>query len=371
MSVLTIVILIFSVLGAVDWLIGNKIGVGKEFERAFSLFAPMALSMLGMLVIAPAIGVWLTPVFNGFYNIFRIDPSIIPASLLANDMGGMTVAQGICKNEQIGNYNAFVVSSMMGCLISFTLPFSLGLVKKEQHNELFTGLLCGIATIPMGCFVGGLICGISPISLLIDLLPLIILGVIIAFALVFFKKICIKCFSVFGWFMRILSIVGLVCAIFTFLTELKISESFDTFKNAAFVCANACVTLSGALPFMFLVTKLLNKPLERLSSKIGINGVSAVSLLGSLVTNASTFGMMDKMDKKGTVLNSAFAVSASFVFGSHLAFTMVYDNSYVLPMIVGKIVSGVCAVALALLIYRGGENGSRRIKKKDAVQNKT
>ena len=48
MNVLTIVILAFSILGAFDWIIGNKIGVGKEFERAFSLFAPMALSTLGM-----------------------------------------------------------------------------------------------------------------------------------------------------------------------------------------------------------------------------------------------------------------------------------------------------------------------------------
>ena len=91
MKFLTIVILCFSILGAFDWLIGNKIGVGKEFERAFSLFAPMALSILGMIVIAPALGVWLNPLFKGFYKVFKIDPSIIPASLLANDMGGMAL----------------------------------------------------------------------------------------------------------------------------------------------------------------------------------------------------------------------------------------------------------------------------------------
>ena len=58
------------------------------------------------------------------------------------------------------------------------------------------------------------------------------------------------------------------------------------------------------------------------------------------------------MNKKGVVLNSAFAVSASFALGSHLAFTMAFDKVYVLPMIIGKIVSGVCAVVLALLIYK-------------------
>ena len=352
MSVITIVILIFSLFGAVDFIIGNKIGVGKEFEKAFSLFCPMALSMLGMIVIAPAIGVWLTPVFEGFYNMFGIDPSIIPASLFANDMGGMQLAQSVCKLETIGNYNAFVISSMMGCVISFTIPFSLGVVKQSQHKELFFGLLCGIVTVPIGSFVAGLICKINPIALLMNLLPLIIISVIIGVALVFFPKICIKCFTIFGYFMKILAIIGLACAIFTFLTKIKISSHFDTLENAAFICVNACVTLSGALPLMFIVAKLLNKPLNKLGSKIGINGVSALSFLGNLVTNASTFGVMDKMDKKGAVLNSAFAVSAAFVFGGHLAFTMAFDNSFVAPMIVGKLVSGVCAVILALLLYK-------------------
>ena len=80
--------------------------------------------------------------------------------------------------------------------------------------------------------------------------------------------------------------------------------------------------------------------------------VAAISFLGTLVTNASTFGVSDKMDKKGLVLNSAFAVSASFVFGSHLAFTMAFDNTYILPMIIGKLISGVCAVILAFLLYK-------------------
>ena len=352
MNVISIVVLIFSLLGAVDFIIGNKIGVAKEFEKAFSLFCPMALSMIGMLVLAPAIGVWLTPMFEGFYNLLGLDPSIIPASLFANDMGGAPLAQTINKSAEIGNYNAFIVSSMMGCVISFTIPFSLGMVKKEQHKELFFGLLCGIITVPIGSFVAGLMCKINVLVLLLNLLPLIVLAVIIGAALIYVPKICIKCFSAFGFFMKTLAIVGLALAVFTFLTKIKVSEHFDTLENAAAVCVNACVTLSGALPFMCIVSKLLNKPLNALGSKLGINGISALAFLGSIVTNASTFGIMDKMDKKGVVLNSAFAVSASFALGSHLAYTMAFDKSYVLPMIVAKLVSGICAVVLALLLYK-------------------
>ena len=352
MSAISIFVLIFSLLGAIDFLIGNKFGIGEEFKRAFSLFCPMALSMLGMLVVAPAIGVWLAPVFDGFYQIFKIDPSVIPASLFANDMGGMTLAQSICITEEIGDFNAFVVSSMLGCVISFTIPFSLGLVKAEQHKELFFGLICGIATVPVGSIVAGLICGIGFFTLLFNLLPLILLCGGIGAALILAPKRCIKIFKGFGTFMKWLGIAGLLISIFTFLTKITISPHFDTFENGAFICANACVTLSGMLPAMFIISKLLDKPLNLMGKRLGINTVSALALLGSLVTNASSFGVAEKMDKKGLVLNSAFAVSASFVFGSHMAFTMAFDQSYILPMIVGKIVSGLAAVALALLIYK-------------------
>ncbi len=361
MNAITVVVLAFSVFGAIDCIIGNKIGVGKEFEKAFSLFCPMALTMLGMIVIAPAIGVWLTPLFEGFYKLFGIDPSIIPASLFANDMGGMTLSEAVCKTKDIGYYNAFIISSMMGCVISYTVPFSLGIVKKEQHKELFFGLLCGVVTVPIGSFVSGLILKINPLLLLLDLLPLIVIAISVGLMLVFIPKICIKCFSCFGFFMKLLAIVGLVCAIFTFLTKMEISPHFDTFENAALICANACVTLSGALPFMFIVSKLLSKPLGKMGSRIGVDGVSALAFLGSLVTNASTFGMMEKMNKRGVVLNAAFAVSASFTFGSHLAFTMAFDSSYVLPMMVGKIISGVFAVLLAFFVYKGDERESEKI----------
>ena len=357
MNAIAITVLIFSVIGAADYLLGNKLGVGEEFKKAFALFCPMALSMLGMIVIAPAIGVWLMPAFEGFYRLLGIDPSIIPASLFANDMGGMQLAQSVCKAESIGAYNAFVISSMMGCVISFTIPFSIGMVKKEQHRDMFFGFLCGIITIPVGSLAAGLMCRIPLTALLINLIPLLILSGILIAGLLLIPNVCIKCFSVFGIIMKALSIVGLVLSVFTFLTKVQLSPHFDTFENGAFICANACVTLSGALPLMFLVTKLLHKPLSKISAGAGIDSTSAVALLGTLVTNASTFGVMEKMNKKGVVLNSAFAVSAAFVFGGHLAFTMAFDQSYVAPMIVGKLISGICAVALALLLYKDKKDG--------------
>ena len=352
MNVLSVIIVIFAVLGAADFLFGSKLGVGKEFEKAFALFGPMALSMLGMIVIAHAVGEWLMPAFDGFYKLFGIDPSIIPASLFANDMGGAALSQSVCKSEEMGGFHAMVVASMMGCIISFTIPFALGVVQREQRKPLFFGLLCGIVTIPVGCFGAGLLCGLSPLVLLVDLIPLILLSALVAVALILIPRICIKCFEVFGYCIKVVAVAGLACAIVTFLTGFTISPHFERLENAAMICVNACVTLAGALPLMYLVGKLLHKPLQKLSGGIGIDPTSAVAFTGTLVTNATTFGMMDRMNKKGVALNAAFAVSASFVFGDHLAFTMAYDARYVTPMIVGKLTAGVFAVLLAALLYR-------------------
>ena len=352
MSAISIVMLAFALIGALDRICGNRLGLGKEFERGFSLLGPMALSMIGMTVIAPALGVWLEPFFEGFYNLFGIDPSIIPASLFANDMGGTPLAMAVMKDSEIGMYNALVVSSLMGAVISFTIPFGAAIVNKTQHKELFFGFLCGIVAIPIGCFISGLTLGIGFFKLLLTLLPLILLSIIIAIGLVFASKITIKIFRGFGFFMTALITVGLALGIFTEVSGIVVSEHFASIHDGAKICFNASIFLAGAFPFMFIVSKLLAKPMSVLGKKLGINVASAVCLLPNLVTNATTFGMMKDMDKKGAVLNSALAVTVSWTFGSHLGFTMSYDEAYALPMIIAKLASGIAAIVLALLIYK-------------------
>ena len=351
MSYLTIIILIFSALGGLDRIFGDRFGLGKEFEKAFMLLGAMALSMIGMIVISPFIAQIMQPISEAFANVLHIDASIIPASLFANDMGGAPLSVEMATDDKIGIYNALVVSSMMGCTISFTIPFALGIVDRSQHKELLLGLLCGIVTIPTGCFVSGIICGISVISLMLNLMPLVIFSSIIAFGLIRFPDVCIKVFKIFGFFINALITAGLVLGILKFMTGIEIIKGLSTIEEGALICFNAAIVLSGAFPFMCILAKLLEKPLKGISKETGVNEHSVVGIVSCLVTSATTFGMMDKMDKKGVVLNSAFSVSGAFVIGSHLAFTMAFDNSYVVPVILGKLISGVFAIILANIIF--------------------
>lgn len=347
MNILNYIILFFSLLGALDMILNNRFGLGKEFEKGFMLFGNMALSMIGMIIIAPWIADVLRPAFDFLSETLRLDASIIPASFFANDMGGASLSVEVAADSTMGLYNGLVVSSMMGCTISFTIPVALGMVEREHHRELLLGLLCGITTIPVGCFAAGLLCGISLLPLLVNLLPLVIFSGIIAFGLIRFPTVCVKIFNVFGYVIKVLIVVGLALGIIRFLTGHELVAGMDTLEEGARICLNASIVMTGAFPFMLVLSKLLAKPIRLLSDRVGINEVSAVGFISSLATSLTAFGMMSRMDKRGILLNAAWAVSAAFTFAGHLAFTMAFDSTYIPAMILGKLVSGICAVVLA------------------------
>jgi ethanolamine transporter len=62
--------------------------------------------------------------------------------------------------------------------------------------------------------------------------------------------------------------------------------------------------------------------------------------------------MLKDMDHRGKVVNVAFAVSAAFVFGDHLGFAAGFAPEMLPAMIAGKLIGGVAAVAVALLLTR-------------------
>ncbi len=102
---------------------------------------------------------------------------------------------------------------------------------------------------------------------------------------------------------------------------------------------------------MLPLSQFLKFPLKIIGKRSGINEFSVVGVISSLASSATSFGMMDKMDYKGVVINLAFAVSGAFIVGSHLAFTMAFDNSYVIPVITEKLISGICSIILANIIF--------------------
>ena len=123
-------------------------------------------------------------------------------------------------------------------------------------------------------------------------------------------------------------------------------------EDAILVVGEIALLLAGAFPMMHLIAKLLNRPLLALGRRLGVNAVSVTGLLTTTVNSIATFDTVKDMDPRGKVLNMAFAVSAAFVFGDHLAFAGGWDPEAIPAMMAAKLTAGVTALALALVVTR-------------------
>lgn len=354
MNIVSIIMAVFAAVAAVDLIIGNKLGLGKEFEKGIYMLGNLALSMIGMIVLAPMLAQLLSTPLTALSGIIHIDPSAFIGAILANDMGGAQMSLQLAASEEIGYFSGLIVGSMMGATVSFTLPFVMGAVDKSQRKNMLLGLLCGICTAPVGCFVGGLISGIGILPLLLNLSPLILLSAILSVGLLAFPSVSVKIFNVFGVIIRVIVIAGLVVGIFEYLTGFDILPYTDpkvTLEGVEIIFNIACV-MAGAFPLLFIISRLTAKPLRALGKRTGMKEVSILGFISTLATSVTTFGMMKDMDDKGVVLNSAFAVSAAFTLADHLAFTLSFKSEYLPAVMAGKLISGVLAVALAAIIYK-------------------
>lgn len=351
MEVITGIMLFFSILGGIDRICGNRFGLGKEFEKGFMLLGSLTLSMIGMIVLSPLLADLMRPALNVIHERLHIDPSMVTSSLFANDLGGAALAREVAVDSELGRFSGLIVTSMMGGTISFTIPYALNAVQPNRHEPLLLGMLCGIIAIPVGCLLGGLIQRIPVGQLLASILPLLILSIMLAVGLMCFPQVCTKVFGVIGKILQILITIGLMLAIIRFLTGREIISGLNTLEEASLICLNAAVVMTGAFPLLSILSRILKRPLNWLSERIGINETASVGLVSCLANSMTTFEMMQDMDHKGIVVNSAFAVSAAFVFGDHLAFTLAFDAAYTPGMIVGKLSAGVLGIVFACLMY--------------------
>ena len=207
-------------------------------------------------------------------------------------------------------------------------------------------------TVPVGVLVGGLPAGFPAVMVLKNLVPIVVIAVGIALGLWLAEGAMVRGFAVFGKIVVAIVTVGLAAAIVEALTGITlipgmapISEGFETVGAIAIV-------LAGAFPLVYVVTRVLKKPLLAVGKGLGINDTAAAGLVASLANSIATFGMVKDMNYRGKVVNIAFAVSAAFVFGDHLGFAAGFAPEMIGPMILGKLAGGVSAVAVALWLTR-------------------
>lgn len=355
MAVYEIVIWImagFAVLGGLDRIFGNKLGLGSHFEEGILSMGSLALAMIGVICLAPVLASLLKPIIVPVYAFLGADAAMFAGTLLACDMGGGPLALEMTSDPQAAMLGGVLTGSMMGATLVFTIPIALGILHPEDRSALAKGVLCGIVTIPLGVFIGGLVAGFPIAMVARNLIPIILIAIAISLGLWKAEQAIIKGFTVFGKIITAVITIGLVAAIIEGLTGFTIIPGMSPISEGFGTVGAISIVLAGAFPLVFAVTKMLEKPLTKLGKSLGINDVAAAGLIASLANSIATFGMVKDMDSRGKIVNIAFAVSAAFVLGDHLGFTAGFAPEMLISVIVGKLAGGVSAIAVALFLTR-------------------
>ena len=347
-------------------------GSGGQFEEGFMAMGALGLAMVGMTALAPVLAHVLGPVIIPVYEMLGANPSMFAGTLLACDMGGFLLAKELAGGDVAAwLYSGLILGSMMGPTIVFSIPVALG-------------VLAGIVTIPIGCIAGGLVAMYSGVQIngqpveftfaliLMNMIPVLIVAVLVALGLKFIPEKMINGFQIFAKFLVALITLGLAAAVVKFLLGWELIPGLDPIfmapgdkpgevMRAIEVIGSISCVLLGAYPMVLLLTRWFEKPLMSVGKVLNMNNIAAAGMVATLANNIPMFGMMKQMDTRGKVINCAFAVSAAFALGDHLGFAAANMNAMIFPMIVGKLIGGVTAIGVAMML----------VPKEDATAAKT
>ncbi|HAJ6326461.1 TPA: ethanolamine utilization protein EutH [Escherichia coli] len=347
-------------------------GSGGQFEEGFMAMGALGLAMVGMTALAPVLAHVLGPVIIPVYEMLGANPSMFAGTLLACDMGGFFLAKELAGGDVAAwLYSGLILGSMMGPTIVFSIPVALG-------------VLAGIVTIPIGCIAGGLVAMYSGVQIngqpveftfaliLMNMIPVLIVAVLVALGLKFIPEKMINGFQIFAKFLVALITLGLAAAVVKFLLGWELIPGLDPIfmapgdkpgevMRAIEVIGSISCVLLGAYLMVLLLTRWFEKPLMSVGKVLNMNNIAAAGMVATLANNIPMFGMMKQMDTRGKVINCAFAVSAAFALGDHLGFAAANMNAMIFPMIVGKLIGGVTAIGVAMML----------VPKEDATAAKT
>ena len=343
---------LFAVLGALDRILGNRYGLGKQFEEGILAMGSLALAMVGIVCLAPVLAALLKPVVVPVYAFLGADPAMFAGSILACDMGGGALAAQLSANREAALLGGVITGSMLGATLVFTIPVAMGILEEKDRPAMAKGILCGIVTIPVGVLVGGITARFPVGMVLRNLLPIVLIAALIALGLWKAETRMVKGFTLFGKGVVTLSTAGLALAIVEGLTGFALLPGMAPISEGFSTVGTIAIVLAGAFPLVHVATRLLRRPLTRAGKKLGINDAAAAGLIASLANSIATFGLVKEMNYRGKVVNIAFAVSAAFVFGDHLGFAAGFSPEMLPAMILGKLAGGVSAVAVALWLTR-------------------
>lgn len=341
-----VVFAIFSCIGAVDWFLGNRWGLGERFEEGFLTAGRLLFAMAGIYTIAPWLAAHLDQLVGPVFTTIGWEPSLVTSSFLAIDMGGYTAARAMANSEAMLAFSGIVVAASLGATLSFSIPIGLGMIDFKTYPAFFRGTILGLIALPVGFLAGGFLLGLDLGTLAWQLLPTGAFAFLLALGLNRFPKKTERMLHGVARGLQAIGAFGLALIVLQELLGFAILEDLVPFSEISLVVGRIALLLSGALPLMAAVTWGLGKGVDRIGNLLGIGELAVLGLAGALVNNMIAYARLDQMDENGQVLVSGICVSSAFVFGGQLGFVQSLQPEATLAFVASKLVAGMCVFVL-------------------------
>ncbi len=370
-----------ALVGAVASVIKPECELGQQFVAGIDSIGPIFLPVAGIMASAPYLTAFVSTVFGPAYGALGADPAMAATTFIAVDMGGYQLADALAQTRESW-IMAMMTGYMAGATIVFTIPVALKMLQKRDRKYLALGVMSGLLAIPIGVLVSSVIIALAhPVireavstnaeatyqlalsfsQIGLNLVPLIIICVALAAGLKFKPDAMIRGFIIFGRAMEsalkivfVLVVIEYFTGIFTtvlggFGFDPIIADEEDIFR-ALEVSGAIGMMLCGAFPMVYLIKRYLAKPLAKVGGLVGLSSDATTGLLAASANVLAALAMVKDLRARDKVLVMAFAVCCAFLFGDHLSFTANFQPSLIVPVLVGKLCAGVCAIVFANLL---------------------
>lgn len=344
---LLFVIAVMAILGAIDRYLGGRLGLGEEYENGFKTMGPLALVMIGVSCLSPYLEHLIYNYISPFFIMLGADPSVALAVFISADSGCYPLAVKIALDQKTAEFVTFLLASTLTPALQFMLPVGIMNIKKENTPALAVGCIAGLMAIPIGVIPGGLLLGMSPFSILRNLIPVILMDLIIILGLILSPEKIISFFTLYAKVFSAFIAFGLSVALFQDLTGITILQDLVPAQDMFVTIGNIAFVLAGVYPLLKLIRQILKNRISTIAKLLKTNEYAVAGMLGSLANCFAMVIYLKKMDMRGVAINIAFACGAGWVFGDFLGYCAAVSPSSLTPMIVSKLIIAGIAIMIA------------------------
>lgn len=360
MNIFILVMAFFAALGLIDMLLGGRFGIGPLFERGLTNMGGLALSVVGFYAICVSFVQNNAEAISDAVSFLPFDPSLIIGSLLAPDMGALGVGLNLARTQPLAVFSGALVAGGLGMTVGYQLPVFLAAVKKDEVPGLMRGFVFGLITLPPGLLTGALMLGLSWSEILLNMIPVLVLSLVLIGASVRFPDGTRKTLTVFGNIIRYASYILFSFAVIGLFVPSLAMVDDSYIKDILLMILRMVIVACGGMVFSHIIMKVFPKQIGRVAAKLHVNDIAVVGLILSLTQSLAMLPLYSEMDRRGQIMNAAFSVCGAYILGGQFAFvSSLVGGSQVLAYIICKLISGVLAVAAALIFTRKQETANQ------------